>query len=261
MLRFAANYIGVLHRQRAEGMRVSCFQCELRACGAFKPVSDMELAFINEMKRDHLRLDAGTEFIAAGQDQAELYTLYAGWAFRHKTLPDGRRQILNIHLPGDLIGLQGAMFEAPAYGVEALTEVQLCLLPRRKIWSLFENMPELSFDVTWLGAREESQVDEHLTSAGRRSAAERIAALVIMLYKRLDALGMVVNGSMPFPLTQQHIADTLGLSLVHTNKSLAKLRRLGMFAQTNGTLLLSNPRALESLAQYFDEETPKRPLI
>jgi CRP-like cAMP-binding protein len=129
-------------------MRVSCFQCELRACGAFKPVSDMELAFINEMKRDHLKLDAGTEFIAAGRDQAELYTLYAGWAFRHKTLPDGRRQILNIHLPGDLIGLQGAMFEAPAYSVEALTEVQLCLLPRRKIWSLFENMPELSFDVT-----------------------------------------------------------------------------------------------------------------
>jgi CRP-like cAMP-binding protein len=242
-------------------MRVSCFQCELRACGAFKPVSDMELAFINEMKRDHLKLDAGTEFIAAGRDQAELYTLYAGWAFRHKTLPDGRRQILNIHLPGDLIGLQGAMFEAPAYSVEALTEVQLCLLPRRKIWSLFENMPELSFDVTWLGAREESHVDEYLTSAGRRSAAERIAALIIMLYKRLDALGMVVNGAMPFPLTQQHIADALGLSLVHTNKSLAKLRRLGMFAQTNGTLLLSNPRALESLAQYFDEETPKRPLI
>ena len=242
-------------------MRVSCFQCALRACGAFKSVSDMELAFINEMKRDHLTLGPGTEFIAAGQDQAELYTLYAGWAFRSKTLPDGRRQILNIHLPGDLIGLQGAMFEASSYSVEALTEVQLCLLPRRKIWSLFENMPELSFDVTWLGAREESHVDESLASVGRRSAAERIAALVIMLYKRLDALGMVVNGAMPFPLTQQHIADTLGLSLVHTNKSLAKLRRLGMFAQTNGTLLLTNPRALERLGQYFDDETPKRPLI
>jgi len=70
-----------------------------------------------------------------------------------------------------------------------------------------------------------------------------------------------VNGTMPFPLTQQHIADLLGLSLVHTNKSLAKLRRLGMFSQTNGVLILSNPRALQSMAQYFEEETPKRPLI
>ena len=242
-------------------MRVSCFECALRRSGAFKPISDMELAFINEMKRDHLVCPPGAEIIAAGQDQAELYTLYAGWALRCKTLPDGRRQILNIILPGDLIGLQGAMFEAASYSVEAITEVQLCLLPRRKVWSLFENMPELAFDVTWLGSREESIVDENLTSAGQRNAIERIAALVIQLYKRLNVLGMVVNGAMPFPLTQQHIADTLGLSLVHTNKSLAKLRKLGMFSQTNSTLLLSNPKALESLAQYFDEEVAQRPLI
>jgi CRP-like cAMP-binding protein len=242
-------------------MRVSCFECALRRSGAFKPISDMELAFINEMKRDHLVCPPGSEIIPAGQDQAELYTLYAGWAIRCKTLSDGRRQILNIILPGDLIGLQGAMFEAAAYSVEALTEVQLCLLPRRKVWSLFENMPELAFDVTWLGSREEAIVDENLTSAGQRNASERIAALIIQLYKRLNMLGMVVNGAMPFPLTQQHIADTLGLSLVHTNKSLAKLRKLGMFSQTNGTLLLSNPKALESLAQYFDEEVAQRPLI
>ncbi len=242
-------------------MRVPCFECALRRTGAFKPINDLELAFINEMKRDHLVCPSGGEIIAAGQDQAELYTLYAGWAIRCKTLPDGRRQILNILLPGDLIGLQGAMFEAAAYSVEAITEVQLCLLPRRKMWSLFENMPELAFDVTWLGSREESIVDENLTSTGQRTAAERIAALIIQLYKRLNVLGMVINGAMPFPLTQQHIADTLGLSLVHTNKSLAKLRKLGMFSQTNGTLLLSNPKALESLAQYFEEEVAKRPLI
>ena len=119
----------------------------------------------------------------------------------------------------------------------------------------------IAFDVTWLGAREESHVDEGLTSVGRRNAVESIAALIILLYKRLDALGMVVNGAMPFPLTQQHIADMLGLSLVHTNKSLAKLRRVGMFSQTDGTLLLSNPKALESMAQFFEEETARRPLI
>src|SRR5262249_33430671 len=138
---------------------------------------------------------------------------------------------------------------------------QLCVLPRRKIWSLFGNMPELAFDVTWLGSREESHVDENLMSVGRRSAVERIAALILSLYKRLDVLGLVINGAMPFPLTQQHIADALGLSLVHTNKSLAKLRRVGMYEQINGTRLLTNPKALESLAQYLDEETPRRPLI
>jgi CRP-like cAMP-binding protein len=242
-------------------MRVNCFECALRACGLFKPVSQSELAFINEMKRDHLTVPAGTAIIRAEQDSAELYTLYAGWAFRFKTLPSGRRQILNFLLPGDLVGLQAAMFNAAQHGIEALTDVELCLLPRHKVWELFGEMPELAFDVTWLGAREESHVDENLLSAGQRSAAERIAALIVLLYKRADALSLVTDQTFSFPLSQQHIADALGLSLVHTNKTLARLRRMGMYTQANGSLTLKNPRVLESIAQHFDQELKRRPLI
>ena len=242
-------------------MRVSCFECALRACGLFKPVSQNQLAVINDIKRDHLAFPAGTEIIRAGEESLELYTLYSGWAFRFKTLPDGRRQILNFLLPGDLLGLQAAMFDAAQHGIEALTDVELCLLPRQKIWHLFGQMPELAFDVTWLGARGESHVDENLLSAGRRTAAERIAALIVILYKRADALALVADHTFVFPLTQQHIADALGLSLVHTNKTLARLRGLGMYTQTNGALTLSNPRVLERVAQHFDQELPRRPLI
>lgn len=242
-------------------MKVSCLECALRRSHAFKPIKDIELAFINEMKRDHLHLPAGTDIIPAGIEQPELYTLYSGWAFRFKTLPDGRRQILNFLMPGDLVGLQAAMFEAALHGVEALTDVEMCLFPRGKVWALFGKVPELAFDVTWLGSREESRVDENLTSVGRRNAAEAIAALIVSLYKRADALGLVVDCTMDFPLNQQHIADALGLSLVHTNKTLARLRRLGMFTQANGALTLTKPRVLEHIAQHFDEETPLRPLI
>jgi len=242
-------------------MRVSCFECALRACGLFKPVSRDELAVINDMKRDHVAVPAGTEIIRAGQDSAELYTLYSGWAFRFKNLPDGRRQILNFLLPGDLLGLQAAVFDVAQHGIEALTEVELCLLPRHKVWELFGKMPELAFDVTWLGAREESHVDENLLSTGRRTAAERIAALIVILYKRADALGLVADKTFVFPLSQQHIADALGLSLVHTNKTLARLRRMGMYTQTNGSLTLTNPRVLERIAQHFDAELARRPLI
>jgi CRP-like cAMP-binding protein len=242
-------------------MRVTCLDCALRACGLFKPVSPNELAFINKMKRDHLTLPAGSEIIRARQDSPELYTLYSGWAFRFKTLPDGRRQILNFVLPGDLLGLQAAMFESAQHGIEALTEVELCLLPRATVWNLFGQMPALAFDVTWLGAREESHVDENLLSAGRRSALERIAALIVILYKRADALAMVADRTFAFPLSQQHIADALGLSLVHTNKTLARLRRMGMYTQINGSLTLTNPRVLERIAQYFDEELARRPLL
>jgi CRP-like cAMP-binding protein len=104
-------------------------------------------------------------------------------------------------------------------------------------------------------------VDDNLTSTGRRTAAERVAALIISLYKRTKALGLVENETFEFPLTQQHVADALGMSLVHTNKTLARLRRLGMYSRANGSLTLANPRVLQRSAQHFDEEIPLRPLI
>ena len=242
-------------------MQLTCYECALRACGLFKPVAAEELSSINDIKREHLLTPAGAEIVRAGEDSPELYTLYSGWAFRFKTLPDGRRQILSFLLPGDLLGLQAAMFDAALYGIEALTDVQLCVLSRRKVWALFGEMPGLAFDVTWLGSREESIVDENLTSVGRRTATERVAALIISLYKRAKALGLVADETFTFPLTQQHVADALGLSLVHTNKTLARLRRMGMFTRTNGAMTLRNPRILERVAQYFDEEVPQRPLV
>jgi CRP-like cAMP-binding protein len=246
---------------RNRNMQLPCHECALRACGIFKPITAEELNSINQIKRDHLLVQAGGEIIRAGDKAPELYTLYSGWAFRFKTLPDGRRQILNFLLPGDLLGLQAAMFDAALHGIEALTEVELCALPRRDIWALFGEMPALAFDVTWLGSREESIVDENLTSAGRRSASERVAALIIALYKRSKALGLVAEETFAFPLTQQHIADAMGLSLVHTNKTLARLRRLGMFKRANGMLTLTNPRVLERMGQYYAQEVPLRPLI
>ena len=73
--------------------------------------------------------------------------------------------------------------------------------------ALFGEMPGFAFDVAWLGSREEGHVDENLTSAGRRTAIERTAALIVMLYKRAKALGLVTGETFLFPLTQQHIAD------------------------------------------------------
>lgn len=242
-------------------MQLSCYQCRLRECGLFKPVTPNELAAIDNLKKQHIKLSAGAEIIRAGEECPELYTLYSGWAFRFKTLPDGRRQILNFLLPGDLLGLQAAMFDAAQHGIEALTDVQLCVLPRRDVWALFGKMPGLAFDITWLGSREESLVDENLTSVGRRTAAERVAALIVALYKRAKLLGLVSDDSFDFPLTQQHLADALGLSLVHTNKTLAKLRRMGMFTSRNGTLTLTDPHVLARIGQFFDEEIPQRPLI
>src|ERR1700733_15115138 len=101
-------------------MQVPCFECTLRACGLFKPITPNELGAINEIKRDHLVLPAGAEIVRAGDDSPEIYTLYSGWAFRFKMLPDGRRQILNFLLPGDLLRLHAVLFGRAVPGLGAL---------------------------------------------------------------------------------------------------------------------------------------------
>jgi CRP-like cAMP-binding protein len=122
-----------------------------------------------------------------------------------------------------MVGLQGALMREMEHSVEALTPLTLCVFPRQKMWDLYSRVPTLGFDITWLAAREEQLIDEHLLSVGRRSALERTAYLLLHLFVRADEAGLVRDNSIQFPFTQQHLADTLGMSLVHTNKTLKRL--------------------------------------
>ncbi|AVO47194.1 Crp/Fnr family transcriptional regulator [Phreatobacter cathodiphilus] len=238
-----------------------CHACPLRQKQAFHPKSAEEVDFLAEMKMDHRRIAAGQEIIFPGQADAELFTLFSGWAFRYKVLADGRRQILNFLLPGDLMGLQASLLSVAQHGIEALTDVEVCVFPRRKVWDLFVKMPQLAYEVAWLGSREESLIDENLLSIGQRNATERIASLVISLYRRAEALGLVNDRSFVFPLSQQQLADALGLSLVHTNKTWAKLRRAGLFSFAQGRLTLENPRLTERIAAQYERDFAQRPLL
>lgn len=242
---------------------IPCHQCPLRTLPLFVPYAPGDLELIQSLKKGMVSVAAGEAIIQEGQTDAPLFTLFTGWAFRFKTLSDGRRQILNFLLPGDFIGVQQKMTDASAHGVEALSDVSLCTFQRDALWALHRAAPSIGFDITWLAAHEESLVDDNLLSVGRRSAEERIATLLILLFKRAAAV-MPQGGvdGVPFPLTQQHIADGLGLSLVHTNKTLRKLERRGLHRIEGGRLYLRDARALVRLADLYGDGKPSpRPLI
>ena len=208
---------------RPNGHYTPCTQCPLRKRPCLREFSADELQYVSTFKIDELRADTGASFLRQGTQSEHLYTVLNGWAFRYKILDDGRRQILNYALPGDMVGLQGALMREMEHSVEALTPLTLCVFPRSKLYELYSHFPSLAFDITWLAAREEQLIDEHLVSLGRRTALERTAYLLLHLFARAEELGLTKNGAVQFPLTQQHLADTLGLSLVHTNKTLKRL--------------------------------------
>ena len=242
---------------------VPCRQCPLRPLPLFLEHSAEELELVQSLKRREVRVGAGETLILEGQTDAPLYTLLRGWAFRYKTLRDGRRQILTFLLAGDFIGVQQKMGDAAAHGVDTLTDAVFCVFQRDALWELHRQQPTMGFNITWLTAHEESLVDDTLLSVGRRSAEERIATLLILLFKRAAALLPDGGASgVPFPLTQQHVADGLGLSLVHTNKTLRKLERRGLHRISDGRLYLRDAKALARLADlYGDGRPPQRPLI
>ncbi len=238
-----------------------CAQCPLRQRPAFSPKTTQEVEWTQASKVGALHVAAGADLFRAEDDSAELYTLYSGWAFRYRTLPDGRRQILNFFLPGDLIGFQASMLSAADHSVEALTEIELCVFSRKRVWRIFEQMPELAFQLAWLGAREEGMVDDHLTAVGQLSAFERMSSLILGLYKRAQSLGLVENDTFLFPLRREHLADALGLSLVHTIRSWTALRRAGLFEPVGSRLRILNPRISPRVALFYDQERQPRPIL
>jgi len=161
----------------------------------FRSFSRTELDFVTRFKSGEMKVEGGATVLMSGTRSPHLFTVLSGWGYREKTLEDGRRSILNFVLPGDLVGLQSALFCEMNHSVEALTDMTLCVFQRSDIEALFRREPGLAFTVVWHAARAERILDEHLLSVGRRSAAERIAYLMVFLLERARGLDLVEPGS------------------------------------------------------------------
>ena len=211
--------------QRASNTK--CEQCPLRKMAHFRAFTPDELAFMKSFKTGELNVEPGATIFVEKSVNLNLYTVLEGSGFRYKMLKDGRRQILNFVLPGDLVGLEGTISGEVQHSVESLSAMTLCVFDRSRIDTLFRNHPALAYDLTWIACREERLLDENLLTIGRRNAVERVAYALSVLYHRAKQVGLAPGGKMEIPLTQTHLADALGLSLVHTNKTIRKLQMLG----------------------------------
>jgi CRP-like cAMP-binding protein len=241
--------------------RYPCEACPLRRRKYFRDFDQGELDFVSHFKRGELVADKGAIILAEGTRNPHLFTVLKGWGFRYKLLSDGRRQIVNYVMPGDLIGLQGSLLGEMQHSVEALSPMTLCIFERGELMSLYREHPSLAYDVTWLASHEESILDENLLSVGRRSAVERLAYLMAMLAKRSRLTGIASGPTVELAITQQHVADTLGLSLVHTNKTARKLADRNLLRWRDRGCEILNEEGLEELARARIPEQIGRPFI
>ncbi|MGD9710916.1 MAG: Crp/Fnr family transcriptional regulator [Thermomicrobiales bacterium] len=208
-----------------------------------------------------LQVQAGTTVLLDGHDSAHLYTVLDGWAVRFKMFDDGRRQVLNFPINGDLIGLQSALFAKMEHTVEALTDLRLCVFSRERIWELYQKHSGLAFDLTWLAAREESIMADHLANVGQRSAFERLAYIILYLFRRARDCGLVNGDRLVMPVTQEHLADAMGLSIVHTNKTLKRLRQTGWIDWRRQEIIVHDEAKVAAVAKLEMEQGRLRPFL
>ncbi|MCY1670156.1 Crp/Fnr family transcriptional regulator [Novosphingobium sp. SL115] len=246
----AGNLIGT--QGLIEGQGTQCAACPLAACpGLRQPPEDLR-QWIAAFRQGEARFLRGDHIFPQGAKPRHLYTILSGVLMRTRLLDDGRRQIINFMFPGDFIGLQGALDAEMGHGVEAVTPARLCAFPRERFFDMVTSQPRLAFDLTWLAAHEEAALEEHIVSLGQRNARERMAALAVFLMQRGLDTGMVSEGTLSIGITQSQIADMLGLSLVHTNRTLQALRRHGLVDWTMGGIRVPDMDAVRSFAKIED---------
>ena len=241
--------------------RIPCVMCPLAACKGLRPLNEAQVAYMERFKQGELSIDRGTQVLVQGQRSAHVFTVLEGVLIRFKLLEDGRRQILNFMFPGDLVGLQAAMGEPLAHGVEALTGARLCVFARGRFPELIHSHPDLGYDVIWLAAKEEAALEEHLVALGQRTARERIAYLAVFLVQRAIETGMAQGNSVTLTVTQTQIADMLGLSLVHTNRTMQRLRQSNLILWNLSEIQIADMDAARDYARFDHPQDTRRPYL
>lgn len=242
-------------------MVTQCKACPLRKNEIFQKMTPDEVAKTQRFKSGELAVDAGTPILLEGSNAPQIYTALRGMGLRYKSLPDGQRQVVNFIFPGDFIGLQAGLIGEMGHSVEASTHMTLCVFDRKDFYEFFRTSTSRAFDITWLAASEEHFLGEALMTVGQRSAIAGVAWALLQLFRRGDARGMVQNDTMPLPFRQQDLADALGLSLVHTNKTLARLRERQLASWSDKQLTVHDMDALADVANMELEPLRARPLI
>lgn len=216
-----------------------------------------ESEFLSQEERNALEnaivsvrsVDANTDIVREGARTDTLFIVATGWACRYMTTADGNNQLPAILVIGDVGNLDSLLFDRLDYGVRTLTSTRIVALPRDRVLALAAQYPGIARTFTWLALIENITLSQWALSLGRRSALEGLAHLLCELSVRLD--GEDGDGSrFAFPLTQQQVADALGLTPVHVNRTMRQLRAEGLVVIKDKVATLPNVTGLRRLCGF-----------
>jgi CRP-like cAMP-binding protein len=195
------------------------------------------------------RFGAGDDLITEGDAPSQCRVLESGQAFRHRTLPDGRRQIMAFHLAGEVCDTEGLLLTMD-YTVTALSACEVAFVPHAAMEALLEAHSRVMRALWRTNLIDNAIAREWMLGMGRRTAKARIAHLFCEVFLRMRGAGLAEKNRCRFPVTQTHLSDALGLSVVHTNRVLQELRGEGLIAFRGGELIVLNWAGLQAAGEF-----------
>jgi CRP-like cAMP-binding protein len=232
-----------------------------RKLGTYVALTEVELNLLDRLHQRRRTLDAGQDIIHQGEPAQSAYILASGWACSYKLLPNGTRQIVDFQIPGDFIGLRSILLRTADHNVEAITAVEVSEVLMKELVDAFTETPRLASAVLWAASRDEAMVVEHLVDLGRRDAIERTAHFLLELGSRMMLAGLGSTKGYPCPLSQDLLADALGLTSVHVNRVLRQLREDGLLTFRGGKVSFDDFERLVELADFDKSYLDDGPLL
>lgn len=207
----------------------SCIVAQFRQ---FAALDDVECDLLLTLEQDARDFPADTVLLRDGATAKHFFTLRSGWACAIRELADGKRQVLDIFLPGQIMGLRDIGFSRNLTELRSITPITACPFPRQRLTGIFNRAPRLTDLFFLILAREQSMLVERVINIGRRNAAERLAHFLIEMKVRLNQ----ATNEFELPLNQSVIGDALSLSTVHVSRTFGRLRRQGLI-ETRGACI------------------------
>ena len=195
---------------------------------------------------------AGAYIVRDREKATHSCLLLSGYAIRLKITRGGGRSISAVHLKGDIVDLQNSLLKTADHSVQALTSAEIARIPREAIIELAFRMPRVGMAMWYDTLVDASIFREWIANIARRNARERIAHVLCEFGVRLESLGLGDRSSFQFPMTQEQLADVVGLTPVHVNRSLKRLEADGLLARTTRYVAVADWASLKK-AGDFDE--------
>ncbi|MDB5723190.1 MAG: Crp/Fnr family transcriptional regulator [Alphaproteobacteria bacterium] len=213
-------------------------------------VSDEEEALLRSVFDESRSTAACKTLVRAGVTLSHCTLLIDGMVCRYRDLADGQRQIMELHVPGDFLDLHSFLLKRLEHNVGTLTPVTYVQVPHDSIRAITEQNPHLT-RLLWFSTLLDAAIHrEKILSVGRRTALSRIAHLLCELHVRLGLVGLANDNCYKLPLTQTDLADATGLTSVHVNRMLKRLRDAGIATYRGGEVVIHDWGQLQKVAEF-----------